>query len=388
MSSKFVLAREDPQNKIKLPGRPVALVTSDRKELNGLFLCTVTYGVNGDEDGSSSESDEEEDESDPKVLVRRAKLALLQDKKRGDSAMKGSALHKSKMDVKADVDATMKKMPAAASAAAMYEKTTGKRSRKDKSGDDEEGEGGDLAPPAHGKRNAQTGLNAHKGQKHKKIGRAGTPSEVIRLPIGAHFTLLPPSDPDWRFVEYICGKSGSGKSMSVASIVRLFCALYPDRPVYAVCSTEVKEDPAYEGLPIKQLSVDFFNPGSFKVKPAFGDEGTLIIFDDWDSMETDALRTIQHAIHEILTLGRKLRISCIVTSHLLTNYNQTREIIHEADFITIFPQSAQKGSLKYFCDKLGIEKDDYRDLKRCGRWVTIHNHGPTFILTETEARMT
>lgn len=372
MASLFVLAREDPRGKAKLPGTPVAVVVSERKELNGLFLCIVKRAA-GHEDSSDSDdsSSSEEDEA-----TRAA--AGMGPKKTKEPSSKDSALHKSKMDVKADVDKTLRASPGALSAAATYRSAGSKRRR----GEEEEA----ASVPEEGGRLVKTKASK---RKHviKRFGKHGAPVDFIQLPIGAIFKLLPPTDPDWRFTAYVPGKSGSGKSMWSADILKLWAALYPDRPIYGVCKTPIKDDPAFDGIEIKQVPIGFFTAG-FDVKAAFGDQGCMVLFDDWDSLEDGDVKLIQHVIQDVLNVGRKLKVSCLVTSHLLTNYNQTRGIIHEADYIALFPQSAQKGSLKYLCSKLGVLQDDYKSLKAAGRWVVIHNHEPTFMLTETWVKMT
>ena len=338
--SKFVLAREKGAN--KLPGSAVALVRSQDPALDGLFLCTVR------EEGESSSDDE-----------------------------KPHGKRRKRQDKKADIEAALSKMPHAAVAAKRFadsEKipsTIGKkRKRTSAVGDVESSDDEHEEPPP--KRSATAAPSAK--------------ADFIKLPIGSTFEPLPCVKPEWRTTGYGAGKSGSGKSVYAANIIRRYVQLFPDRPVYGVCKTKLKDDPAYKDLPIQQVPISFFMT-AVDIKKSFGDSGCFVLFDDWDSLEPEEIKVIQGIIADILNLGRKLQISCYVTSHLLTNYNQTRGIIHEADNITLFPQSCMYQSLYYLCNKLGVPKEVIARLKGKGRWITLHNSQPTFVLSETEAEM-
>ena len=336
--SKFVLAREKGAQ--KLPGTPVALVRSQDPALDGLFLCTVR------EDGESSDED-------------------------------GKPHKRRRPNKKADIDAALSKMPHAAVAAA---KAAAAES---------------VAVPSKKRKRAGTGDPTEPDEDSDTEASAApkstaaTPSakaDFMKLPIGSIFEPLPSVKPEWRTTGYAAGKSGSGKSVYAANIIRRYSQLFPDRPVYGVCKTKLKDDPAYAHLQIKQVPVSFFM-GVVDIKKAFGTDGCFVLFDDWDSFEPDEIKAIQGVIADVLNLGRKLQISCYVTSHLLTNYNQTRGIIHEADNITLFPQACMYQSLYYLCNKLGVPKEVIARLKGKGRWITLHNSQPTFVLSENEAEM-
>ena len=243
-------------------------------------------------------------------------------------------------------------------------------SDSDGSADDESGLGG--AKRARG--------NARRGGK-----RASAPSEPfskIELPFGVVFELLPCTDPKWRTTIYSAGKSGTGKTVAMAGLLRRFAAMYPSRPIYGVCKTPFERDPAFRGVPIKQLPLDFFRHGELDMDKAFGRDGCFVLFDDWDSLDPADLKAVQHAIQDILNVGRKMQISCGVTSHLLTNYNQTRGIIHEADYVMLFPKKTMQQSLTYLCSKIGVPKEVSLRLRELGRWVVLHTGDPNFVLSE------
>lgn len=334
--AKFILVRETP--KTKLPGVPVAVVRSNDPALDQLVLCTVNGYTNEDED-SDSDSDSEEKKSHSTLQTRLA------GSKRGRKD--------------ADIEEVLSEVPHASVEAAKA------ASDFEKHGDSK---GGAL-----------------------KFNKAATKAisnkaDFVKLPIGSHFEPLPSVDPSWRTTGYVAGKSGSGKSVFTAGIIRRWKKLFPDRPVYGVCKSKLSEDPAYADLKISQLPISAFMT-EVNLEKFFGKTGCFVLFDDWDSLEPEEIKAVQACIQDVLNLGRKLHISCYITSHLLTNYNQTRGIIHEADAITLFPQTCMYQSLYYLCSRLGMEKDVIKRLKAKGRWVLLHNSSPIYLLSETEAEM-
>ena len=214
---------------------------------------------------------------------------------------------------------------------------------------------------------------------------------IIKLPVGSFFESLPECKPDARTTAYIAGKAGSGKSVFAAGLLRRYAKLFPGNPIYGACKTKIADDPAFAGIPIKQLPLSFFGGGKegtpFDLKAAFNTSGCMVLFDDWDSCDKGDKHNILKVIADIFNLGRKMKISCLVTSHMLNNYNETRGIIHEANFITIFPQNELWQSVAYLCSKLGVPKEVQADMRSMGRWVTIHNANPTYVLCESKAIM-
>jgi hypothetical protein len=214
--------------------------------------------------------------------------------------------------------------------------------------------------------------------------------DFVRLPMGSFFEPLPEMRPGKRLTNYIAGRADSGKSFYSANIIRRYKKLYPDNPVYGVCKTKLKDDPAYADLGIKQLSCDFFSSteDEFDVLGSFGDKGCMVLFDDIDSALPADLKNILAAIKDILNLGRKMNVSCMVTSHRLSNYMQTRDAIHESNYVTLFPKNELYQAIYYMCSKLGLRKEIIAGLKhKASRWITIHSAEPNFMLSETEAQM-
>ena len=221
----------------------------------------------------------------------------------------------------------------------------------------------------------------------------------IKLPLGSWFEPLPTyhiDDPDadkseYRQTAYIAGPSGCGKTIYAAAQIKAFSKIWPENPVFGICKTRMEDDRGYKGLGIKQLSVENLRKtkkGKIDIKEMFGNTGCLIVFDDWDSFDRGTDRAYVLALmQDCLNLGRKLRISVIVTSHQLTNYLETRPIIAEAQSVTLFPRDTMRAAMSYMATKLGLSKDIVARLPRKGRWVTVHKTNPMYLLSESEAEL-
>jgi hypothetical protein len=398
--SKFVLAREGKGGPKSLPGDPVAIVRSSNPALNKLFLCTVETAeedarkVMSDVVLKNSKSQGGGDERTVRNQKTESNAPWVGRPPPGMETQGGSermaGKRKRDVDASADPEETLREQPFAHAAARMYEDDSktpltlkAKEARmKAKKKRFAGGKAGYRGP---------SDSEEDSDEENKDKALASDKCDFMQLPLGSFFEPLPPIDPDVRLTEYAAGKAGSGKSVYSAGLIRRFTKMYPGRPVFGVCKTKLENDKAYAGLGIKQLPLGFFEGAgtgrAFDVEKAFGSEGCLILFDDWDSLEKSDLLNIQGAIKDVLNLGRKLKISVIVTSHLLTNYNQTRGIIHEANDVTVFPKHELPQSIYYLCLKLGLNKDVVARLRRKGRWVTIHNTHPCYVLSETEAEM-
>jgi hypothetical protein len=366
---KFVLAREQ-KGKQGLPGRPYAIVRSTNPNLNKLFLCTVLAHADG-----GPEAALHVDEGGVPVSHTK-KHSLPRPNKDTDERTIEKALAPAP-------GALLAAQKAVASAHATVHAGT-KRSREPSIS----GGAGTKQARSSTVREAD-GDEEDDSEEEKETPKAfaSKKADVIALPAGAHFEPLPETDPEWRYTAYPAGSNGSGKSKWSAGMLRRFHKLYPDRPLFLVCKTKAEKDPAFDGLPIHEVPMDFLmDGGADDIEKAFGTD-CLVFFDDWDSMEPGQLKKVQAIIEDILMLGRKLNIACIVTSHLLTNYNQTRAIIHECDNIVLFPQKATYDSMRYMLKKLGVPKNIGDRVKSFGRWVLFHLCEPNFLLSERRAEM-
>lgn len=408
--SQFVLAREAKGEKGKhvLPGIPIALVQSETPSLAGTFLCAVE---------STIDRAQPRDELATAALLQAARKtrkfmknfprkdqSTLTALKKGEQLTGGRSLSasffsKHPEEVKDRVRSIQKGRKEA-----YYDNDEREQflSESETEEDDSDEEDEPDAPAA-------TGRSKDFSTPQNEIVMAET--GFIELPPYSKFDPLPLVKIDdlegkggaYRTTMYIAGRAGSGKSVWAAGVVRRFHKIWPDRPIFGICKTKFANDPAYEHIPIRQITLpklrEFAKNQAERLKrggasmtsdsgetldvaEAFGNTGCLVIFDDWDSFEKKDKEFVLAVMKDVENLGRKMNISIIVTSHLLTNYNETRGIIAEAEFVVVFPNHTMFQQLAYFCGKLGLPKDLIETLTSRGRWVMVHNQHPLFVLSE------
>ena len=231
-------------------------------------------------------------------------------------------------------------------------------------------------------------------KNRKRVALLTNKADVIQLDpaSGRRFQLIPNPDEKWRKGLYTAGPPGSGKSTFVAAYLRAYLNMFDGKPrIYGLCATKFADDPAYAGLKIGQLPLEFFDPTGnppFEVDHLVEKDGSMVIFDDWDSYKGQQAQVVEHAISSIINLGRKKNISIIVTSHLLSNYSHTRGIINGLEWLVVYPHHTQELELVNFLKKMGIKQDVAEQMRGISDdWAAIHQSNPTFILTQHSARM-
>ena len=229
---------------------------------------------------------------------------------------------------------------------------------------------------------------------------ASTPrARFIKLPPGSWFEQIPlyrmddprASKSEYRHTQYIAGPAGCGKSVLVAGLVKKFRRIWPDYPVFGVCKTRLEDDTAYRGLGIRQVPLAMMkkkeDDAGGHLKELFGDAGCLLLFDDWDSFAKTERVGVLQLMTDVLNLGRKMRISVIVTSHRITNYLETRAIIEESEFVTLFPQDTLRARLEYLGDCIGLPTGLIDRARKLGRSFTVHKRAPMYILSTDQCEM-
>lgn len=210
-------------------------------------------------------------------------------------------------------------------------------------------------------------------------------NKIVKQSVGKEFHIKEgifqamPNLRNERDVLYIAGPSGSGKSTYVSQYVRNYCRAFPKNEVYVFSA--VDSDTAFEGINklnriniSEELMDEEIDLGLFS--------NSCCIFDDIDVVEPKHLKIfIQNLRNKILQIGRHKAISICCTSHLICDYQNTRTLLNESHFITIFPRSGSSYHISRLCKTyLGLNKEQIeRLLDLPSRWVTIHQFYPKYV---------
>jgi Cdc6-like AAA superfamily ATPase len=210
-------------------------------------------------------------------------------------------------------------------------------------------------------------------------------SSKIKLPPGSTFSLQFSPNPEKRFIYYIAGASGSGKSYIAKHLAEQYQHHFKGRPVYLV--SKLKEDETLDGMTERplRLSIDKLVEKPMPDLEALRE--SLVIFDDYDTLTGKEAKAVQQLIDDICIMGRHTVTSILILSHHLSNFKKTRLCLTEATHFVVYPQSTGAHALNYFLKTyVGMGPKEVQAIKNTGsRWLCIHKNFPIYYITETEA---
>ena len=393
MEGYFEISDEErgPGGRTVLPGVPIAIIHSTVPSLSGKFVCTVMPQFELPKEAKQAASlvfQErakeffKEHEIPEKELKRRALFAALAGEEGTGASEALQHLEQVESRTAADV-------------AAAEEASSGIRKRR-------------RTVPVMTHADDTTEYDRAQDGRVRRFRYA-------KLKEGSWFEPLPMyhmDDPagdksEYRTPWYIAGPAGCGKSYFTAKLIAKYAALWPDRMIYGICKTRMKDDKAYADLPIKQIPLKMLaeskssaaksaktsdkagDDETNRVKQLFGDYGCMIVYDDWDTFRKKGERDlVLSMMQDTLNVGRKMRISVIVTSHRLANYHETKAIIEEAEFVTLFPMDTLRKRLEYLCcDCMGMTPESLERARKIGRWFTVHKRAPMYLMSENTLEM-
>jgi hypothetical protein len=181
---------------------------------------------------------------------------------------------------------------------------------------------------------------------------------------------------------FIAGPTLCGKSYLTQKYMEQLRKVHPNKPIYLF--SDVDEDEEIDKIknliriPITEDML--YDPPRPEQYP-----GSIILFDDVDSIQDPKLlKVIQSFRDSILRRGRHDDISTIITSHLLTNYKDTRIIMNEVNKIAFFPRSGAGDAIKYVLKKyVGMDKKNIeKAVALPSRWVMVSKTYPQYVLYE------
>lgn len=209
------------------------------------------------------------------------------------------------------------------------------------------------------------------------------PIRKISLENEDKFQVLPNPNTE-REIIYICGASGSGKSYFTKGYLKEYKKIYPKNKLYLI---SVLEENEFSKEGVKKLNVQKMAEALVDIKDVMKDlSNSLIIFDDSDSFSEKSIKNFVWALlNNICQCGRHNNISLVVTSHLLSNYSQTKIILLESHRIVVFMNNYNQKMKIFLENYANIDKftiDKLRKIK--SRWVCLNRHYPISYITENE----
>ncbi len=203
--------------------------------------------------------------------------------------------------------------------------------------------------------------------------------------------LVPLPDLTERFVEYIAGPSGSGKSHIASGLATEFKRINPRKPVYIFSRTDARKDPVYRNLKPIQIDInETLLEDPIDITDEIKEGGALMIFDDCGTIQDDKLRKeVEKLMSDAMEVGRKLNCNIIITNHLVIPNEKkfARTVLNEFNTLTVFPKSGSSQQIRYALKTyVGLNNkqiDDILALK--SRWVRISKSYPQYVLYDKGA---
>lgn len=184
---------------------------------------------------------------------------------------------------------------------------------------------------------------------------------------------------------YIFGPSGSGKSYLTKKYVKEYKLLHPRNNVYLV--SKIEGDESFDGMEYIQIPLKLDILRSLETK-SFQD--SLVIFDDSDTISDKTVRGHVDNLKDLIAQeGRHYNTSCIITTHMATNYQKTRILLNECQKFVIFPQASGKKQMRnMFVTYGGITSKKFEAIvQEPSRWCMLNNTYPNYLVFENKVEL-
>lgn len=181
---------------------------------------------------------------------------------------------------------------------------------------------------------------------------------------------------------YTAAPSGSGKSYWIGKYALQYNKLFPNNKVWLF--SKVNDDSSLEGINnLVRVNMDY----QIVDDPIDATELTnsLVIFDDTDTIKDKEIRkAINDLKNDLLETGRHNSTYVLISSHLISNYKETRTVLNESHLITVYPSSGSSHGIKYVLKNyFGMGNEEISKLfKLNSRWVSLRKNYPQMIISE------
>lgn len=185
-----------------------------------------------------------------------------------------------------------------------------------------------------------------------------------------------------REIIYICGPSGSGKSVWASKYIKNYKKAYPSGHVFIF--SRLDSDPCFDENLVRVPMDETLLEDPIDIQediPA----NSLVVFDDCDTLKDENIKkACARIMIDILETGRHRNIYCLVTSHLLrrTNRAENATIYNELHRLVIFPQSGNRKVMEdILYEQFGITRAKVRKiLDHKTRWLCFGKKIPMYVM--------
>jgi len=188
--------------------------------------------------------------------------------------------------------------------------------------------------------------------------------------------LLPREDMIERL--YVSAPSNSGKSYYVGKYLDEYFRMYPDSPYFLYSS--VAEDESLDRHDPERIPID----DDLITDPLTLDDmyDSVVVMDDTNTIRNKKYKIAVNTIRDIiLERGRHNKTRCIITSHILMNYQDSRVVLNESKCTVVFPKSGTTNHIRnYLKNYVGMSKEQIaKFLKLDSRWIAIYKTNPMYL---------
>lgn len=190
-----------------------------------------------------------------------------------------------------------------------------------------------------------------------------------------------------REIIFVSGASGSGKSYFTKKYIEEYRKLFSKNKIYLI---SVLEENEFEKLGVKKLNVEKLSVADVNLKDIMKDlADSLIIFDDSDSFkEKNVKNFVWVLLDNVAQIGRHHNISMVVSSHVLSNYKQTKIILLESHRIVVFMNNYNEKMRTFLETYCNLDKTTILKLRKLkSRWVCINKFYPVSYISEKECQI-
>lgn len=179
---------------------------------------------------------------------------------------------------------------------------------------------------------------------------------------------------------YIAAPRGAGKSTFCNIYIRHF-ADATDGRVFLVSRFE--EDPSIT-LPPRSMRLSIPDLAEVEMSDL---KNSLLVCDDVHSSSFSKAQSsfLSSFIKDVIENSRHYNLSCLITSHLITDYAKTRAILNEMSAIVVYPLYGAEWQMRQALENyVGMSKPQIEKvLQSPDRWVMVRCRYPKYVLSNS-----